>query len=86
LQITTDICQRIIATKIYINENYSENIDLEQILKKAFLPRFHFHRLFTSIYREKLHQYFTQIRIKIAKEMLVKEGISITDVCNSIGF
>jgi AraC-like DNA-binding protein len=86
LQITTDIYQRIVAAKIYIDENYQEDINLEQISKKAYLSRFHFHRLFTHIYKKTPHQYITQTRMEAAKILLAKEGISITDVCNSIGF
>jgi AraC-like DNA-binding protein len=86
LRLTTDIYQRIVAAKVYIDENYQEAIDLEQISQQAFLSRFHFHRLFTRVYKKTPHQYLTQIRLDAAKEMLAKEGISITDVCNSIGF
>jgi AraC-like DNA-binding protein len=86
LQLTTDIYQRIVAAKVFIDENYHENIDLEQISKQAFLSRFHFHRLFTHIYKKTPHQYITQTRMDAAKILLAKEGISITDVCNSIGF
>ena len=86
MQLTTDIYQRIVAAKIYIDDNYHEDIDLEQISKQAFLSRFHFHRLFTHIYKKTPHQYVTQTRMDAAKVLLAKEGISITDVCNSIGF
>ncbi len=86
VQLTTDIYRRIVAAKVYIDENYHEPIDLEQISRKAFLSRFHFHRIFTRIYRKTPHQYLTQTRLEAAKTLLAKEGISITDVCNSIGF
>jgi len=86
MQLSTDIYQRIVAAKVFIDENYHESIDLEQISKQAFLSRFHFHRIFTQVYKKTPHQYLTQTRLDAAKIMLAKEGISITDVCNSIGF
>ena len=86
MRITTNIYQRIVAAKIYIDENYQEDINLEQISKQAYFSRFHFHRLFTHIYKKTPHQYITQTRMDAAKILLAKEGISITDVCNSIGF
>lgn len=86
MQLTTDIYQRIAAAKVFIDENYHEPIDLEQISQQAFLSRFHFHRIFTRIYKKTPHQYLTQTRLEAAKILLAKEGISITDVCNSIGF
>jgi AraC-like DNA-binding protein len=42
--------------------------------------------LFTRIYKKTPHQYVTQARLDAAKLLLAKEGISITDVCNKIGF
>lgn len=86
MQLTTDIYQRMAAAKVYIDKNYHEPIDLEQISKQAFLSRFHFHRLFTRIYKKTPHQYITQVRLEAAKVLLAKEGISIADVCNMIGF
>ena len=86
MQFSTDIYKRIVTAKVFIDENYQDNIDLEQISKQAFLSRFHFHRLFTHIYKKKPHQYLTATRLEAAKILLAKEGISITDVCNEIGF
>jgi len=84
--LTIDIYQRIVNAKIFIDENYHSPIDLDQIAKQAFLSRFHFHRLFTRIYKRTPHQYMTQIRLEAAKVLLSKEGISVTDVCSMIGF
>ena len=86
MNLTTDIYQRIVAAKVYIDDNYYEPIDLEQISQQAFISRFHFHRLFRQVYKKTQHQYLTQTRLEAAKILLAKEGISVTDVCNSIGF
>ena len=86
MQLTTDIYQRIVAAKVYIDTNYHESIDLEQISQQAFISRFHFHRLFRQVYKRTPHQYLTQTRLEAAKVLLAREGISVTDVCNAIGF
>lgn len=86
LELTTDIYQRIVAAKLFIDEHCREQIDLDQIAAQAFLSRFHFHRLFKHIYKKTPHQYLTQKRMDAAKLLLEKEGISITDVCTMIGF
>ena len=72
MNLSTDIYQRIAAAKIYIDENYQESIDLEGISQRAFLSRFHFHRLFTRIYRRTPHQHLTKKRIDKAKELLAE--------------
>ncbi len=86
MQLTTDIYQRIAAAKVFIDQNYHESINLDRISRQALLSRFHFHRLFTRIYKKTPHQYVTQTRVEAAKLLLAKEGISITEVCNMIGF
>ena len=59
MQITEDIYQRVVSAKLFIDDNYAEPIDLKRISGQAFLSRFHFHRLFTRIYRKTPHQYLT---------------------------
>jgi AraC-like DNA-binding protein len=84
--IAPDLYQRLVASKIFIDENFNEPITLEQISAKAFLSQFHFHRLFKSVYKKTPQQYLMQKRIEKAKELLAKEGISITDVCDLVGY
>lgn len=86
MNLTPALYQRIVTAKIFIEENFHEPIDLEQISRRAYISRFHFHRLFTYVYKRTPHQYVTQIRLDAAKLLLAEEGISITDVCNKIGF
>ena len=86
MNFSAEIYQRIVTAKIYIDEHFQETIDLEQISQKAFFSRFHFHRIFTKVYKITPHQYLTKIRLEAAKKMLEKEGISVTEVCNYIGF
>jgi AraC-like DNA-binding protein len=85
MNLTNDIYQRIATAKIFIDENYYESIGLEEISQQAFLSRFHFHRLFTKIYRSTPHRYLTQKRIEKAKQLLA-ENKAINDVCSEVGF
>jgi AraC-like DNA-binding protein len=85
MNLTNDLYQRIAAAKVYIDENYHEQIDLESVSQQAFLSRFHFHRLFRKVYRRTPHQYITQKRLDKAKDLLA-ENKPVTDVCNEVGF
>lgn len=85
MELSTDIYQRIVAAKVFIDANYQGTIDLEQISKQAFLSRFHFHRLFKQVYKRTPHQYLTQKRLNKAKDLL-SENKPVTDVCNEVGF
>ncbi len=82
---TDDVYQRIAAAKIFIDENFHESIDLDEISQQAFLSRFHFHRLFTKIYQRTPHQYLTQKRLDKAL-VLLSENKAVTEVCNEVGF
>jgi AraC-like DNA-binding protein len=86
MPLTADIYQRVISAKLFMDDNFDERLDLEQISRQAYLSRFHFHRIFTNVYKKTPHQYLTEKRLKRAKILLAKEGISIADVCNSVGF
>jgi len=85
MQLTTDIYQRIAAAKVFIDDNYQEDIDLEKVSKQAFLSRFHFHRLFRQVYKRTPLQYITQKRLDKAKDLL-SENKAVTEVCNEVGF
>ena len=85
MTITTDIYQRIVAAKVFIDDNYQENIDLEQVSRQALISRFHFHRLFRQVYKKTPHQYITQKRLDKAKDLL-SENKPVTEVCNEVGF
>jgi len=85
MAIAEDIYKRIVAAKVFIDENFQEPIDLNQISKKAYLSRFHFHRIFSQVYKKTPHQYLTSKRIEKAKNLL-SENKPVTDVCNQVGF
>ncbi len=63
-----------------------EPIHVEQISQQAYFSRFHFHWMFTRIYRRTPHTYLTSKRLEKAKRLLEQEGIGIQEVCNSVGF
>ena len=81
-----DIYKRIVAAKLFIDANYHETINLEQVSKQAYFSKFHFHRLFKTVYGKTPNAYLTAQRIQHAKVLLAQEGISITEVCNKVGF
>ena len=85
MNLTNDIYERIAAAKVYIDENYQEPINLETISQQAFLSRFHFHRIFTQVYRSTPHQYMTRKRLDKARDLLAHNK-PVTEVCNEVGF
>jgi AraC-like DNA-binding protein len=86
MPIALDVYTRIIAAKLYIDGHFQEPIDLEIISREACISRFHFHRLFTRIYNKTPHQYLTQKRIELARELLAGEQLTVGEICYSVGF
>ena len=77
--------KRIVQAKLFIDNHFSERIDLNNIADEAYFSKFHFIRLFKKIYGKAPHQYLTSVRIEKAKELL-HHASSVTDVCFTVGF
>lgn len=77
--------RRIVESKIFIDNNYAEKIDLDNISDEACYSKFHFIRLFKSSYGKTPHQYLISVRIQKAK-ILLKECRPVSEVCFLVGF
>jgi AraC-like DNA-binding protein len=77
--------KRIVQAKLFIDNYYHDNIDLGNIADEAYFSKFHFIRLFKTIYGSTPHQYLIKVRIENAKELL-QQDISVTDTCFDVGF
>lgn len=84
--LSTDVYRRVVAAKMYIDHHAGGQLDLDQLSRQACLSRFHFHRLFTRIYRRTPLDYLTQVRMNTAMNLLQDEHRSIADICNTIGY
>lgn len=77
--------RRIVQAKLFIDTNFSADIDLSNISDEAFFSKFHFIRLFKDIYGKTPHQYLTSVRVDHAKKLLIK-GLTVSEVCTAVGF
>lgn len=77
--------RRIVQAKLFIEKYYAEKIDLDNISDEACFSKFHFIRLFKSVYQKTPHQYLTSIRIDKA-QLFLQEGKSVRDACFLVGF
>jgi AraC-like DNA-binding protein len=76
--------RQIVQSKLFIDNHYSNAIDLIQIADSAFFSKFHFIRLFKKVYGKTPHQYLTAVRMEHAKLQL-ESGGSVSEVCTSVG-
>lgn len=77
--------RRIVQAKLFIDSHFGENIDLGNIAGESYFSKYHFIRLFKTIYNKTPHQYLTMVRIEKAKQLLMT-NIPVSEVCFSIGF
>ena len=79
------IYRRIVQAKIYMDNFYAEKIDLDNISDEAYFSKFHFIRLFKSIYGKTPHQYLRTVRIEKAQQHL-QCNTSVKETCYLVGF
>ena len=76
---------RTVRAKLFIDANFASDTDLDKIADEACFSKFHFVRLFKSIYGKTPHQYLTHVRIERAKEYLA-DGQTVAYACFKVGF
>jgi AraC-like DNA-binding protein len=79
------LVRRVVQAKLFIDEYYADDLDLDNISDEACFSKFHFIRLFKKIYGKTPHQYLIAVRIERAKILLGKD-IPVTEVCFAVGF
>ena len=77
--------KRIVQAKLFIDQNYADKIDIDNISDEAYFSKFHFIRLFKKIYGKTPHQYLSEVRIQNAIRLL-QANHPVTDVCYAVGF
>ena len=77
--------RRIVQAKRYIDENFPEPIDLDEIAGEAAFSKYHFLRLFRMAYGQTPKKYLSYVRIEAAR-MLLEADVSVSEACNRVGF
>ena len=79
------LLKQVIRAKQYIDQHYAQPITVEDMAGEAFYSKFHFIRLFKTMYGVTPYQYLRSFRVEKAKKLLLK-GQSATVACNAVGF
>jgi AraC-like DNA-binding protein/mannose-6-phosphate isomerase-like protein (cupin superfamily) len=76
----------IYAALKYINEHYSEELNVEDTAKNFALSQSYFSYLFKSITSNTFTEYVNSIRISKAMELLKNTDGKVLDICYDVGF
>ena len=77
--------KRMVRAKLFIDDHYPDDIDLDSIADQAHFSKFHFIRLFKSIYGQTPKNYLIKTRMDNAK-ILLAEGHSVLETSIMVGF
>ena len=77
--------QRIVRAKLFIDKYYANNMNLDNISDQAHFSKFHFIRLFKSIYGLTPNHYLIKVRMDNAK-ILLASGCSVLETSVTVGF
>jgi len=78
--------RRLCRAKDAIHERSAERLTLDLLAREAELSRFHFLRSFRAAFSTTPHEYLTRVRLARARQLLLEDRASVTDVCFEVGF
>jgi len=70
----------------FIQENFSNKVNIEEMAKIASMSKYHFLRVFKSHMGVSPYDYLLQYRISRAKELLKTTDFSVGEICTLSGF
>jgi AraC-like DNA-binding protein len=77
--------RRIVQAKLFIDQHFSEPLDLSAIADEAYFSKFHFIRLFKTAYGRTPHHYLIKVRIDQAQTLLAKD-VPVAEASMRVGF
>lgn len=83
MKTNTDVIMEIID---YIEENLTENLNLDKIADIANYSKYHLHRMFTNVVGCTIHQYIQRRRLTEAARQLIFTDIYIIDIAITVGY
>ncbi|WP_026515703.1 response regulator transcription factor [Butyrivibrio sp. MC2021] len=94
----TGACQNVISkreersndiiktARLYIEENYSKDISLDEVSRKVNISPYYFSKIFKEDSGLNFIEYLTNLRIDKAKRLLSDTDMSIKEICVSCGY
>lgn len=70
----------------YVEEHYQEALTVEQLAEDAHVARWRYTQLFKELTGQIPLDYINQLRIKQAKQLLLKTGDRISEIAQNVGF
>ena len=82
----TDSEDIIARAKRFIDENYHENIDRNDVAAVAFVTPNYLSKLFKNSMNMNLREYINQLRVEEAKRLLLSTSMSVSEIASYVGY
>ena len=69
-----------------MDRDWAAPLDLDAVAARAGYSRYHFIRAFTALYGQTPGRYLSRRRIERAQDLLRTTDLTVTEVCNLVGF
>lgn len=76
----------VIRAVKYINDNIEKNITIDEVCSEVHMSKYYFCRQFKKATDTTVMKYILKTRIVMAKNMLLNENLTITEISNRCGF
>lgn len=70
----------------FILENYSQPLNVSQLIEASGLSKAHFHKLFRESMHQTPAQYITSVRLQQAKHLLLTDSLPVSQVAEFCGY
>lgn len=77
---------RLALIILFIEQNFTDNITIDDLASKIYLSKRHFNRVFKQIYHKTPLNYIIDLRIAYSKKLLSTGCFTVTQVAHMCGF
>ncbi|MBS1721999.1 MAG: helix-turn-helix transcriptional regulator [Armatimonadetes bacterium] len=81
-----EVVERLDRSRTFLKESYQRPITLEEAASQAYFSPFHFHRLYSGLFRETPLEFVTRLRAEHAKKLLLESDLTVTEICLEVGY
>jgi len=85
-QYSTMNSQRLDEVIKFISNNYSEDINLNDVADKACMTTNSFCRFFKKMTNKSFIQFLNEVRIRNASRLLAQEVLPVSEICDMVGY
>jgi AraC family transcriptional regulator len=81
-----ELYRRLLLARDYLHDHYQESVSLHDLARVACLSEYYFLRSFRRAFGQTPNQYQIHLRMQKAREMILSQKHSISEIAHLIGF